>query len=162
GPRGAAAEQRARHGRAAGFRHRHRAGGAAAHLRALRASRRGRGSPGRHRPRPRDRAPPDREPQRHDSRRERGYRAWRPLHDHVSARVERRERRRPARSRDGADGTLRAAMVHAARSHTEADERAHLPARPTTALTATLVLVTTYMLAEIVGGLAANSLALLA
>jgi cobalt-zinc-cadmium efflux system protein len=53
-------------------------------------------------------------------------------------------------------------MAHAARPLAEADERVSARARHTTALVVTLGLVTTYMIAEILGGLAANSLALLA
>src|SRR5690242_15569151 len=54
-------------------------------------------------------------------------------------------------------------MVHAVRPHAEhREERAAAPTRHTTALTATLALVTLYMIAEVVGGLMANSLALLA
>ena len=54
-------------------------------------------------------------------------------------------------------------MAHAVRPHADhVEERATAPAQHTTALTATLALVTLYMIAEVVGGLMANSLALLA
>jgi cobalt-zinc-cadmium efflux system protein len=53
-------------------------------------------------------------------------------------------------------------MAHARPQAEHVEERATAPAQHTTALTATLGLVTLYMIAEVVGGLMANSLALLA